>query len=92
MILRRLTEHVRAQNWFAVAIDFVIVVIGVFMGLQVQEWSTERAERAHLDSQLSSLRTELILSREYFEDRKQYYRDRLSAAQELRSRLAGEGP
>ena len=26
MILRRITEHVKAQNWFAVAIDFVIVV------------------------------------------------------------------
>ena len=25
MILRRITEHVKAQNWFAVAIDFVIV-------------------------------------------------------------------
>ena len=29
MILRRITEHVKAQNWFAVAIDFVIVVVGV---------------------------------------------------------------
>jgi hypothetical protein len=28
MILRRVTEHVRDQNWFAVGIDFVIVVVG----------------------------------------------------------------
>ncbi len=35
MILRRLAEHVRAQNWFAVALDFLIVVVGVFVGLQV---------------------------------------------------------
>jgi len=27
MILRRITEHVKAQNWFAVGLDFVIVVI-----------------------------------------------------------------
>ena len=26
MILRRITEHVRDQNWFAVALDFVMVV------------------------------------------------------------------
>ena len=45
MILRRITEHVRAQNWFAVAIEFIIVVVGVFVGLQAQDWSTERAER-----------------------------------------------
>lgn len=43
MILRRLTEHVKAQNWFAVFLDFLIVVIGVFVGLQVQEWSSARS-------------------------------------------------
>ena len=26
MLLRRITEHVKDQNWFAVALDFVIVV------------------------------------------------------------------
>ena len=53
MILRRLTEHVKAQNWFAVAVDFVIVVVGVFVGLQVSNWNAARADRdrghAYLD-------------------------------------------
>lgn len=35
MILRRITEHIKAHNWFAVLIDFLIVVLGVFVGLQV---------------------------------------------------------
>jgi hypothetical protein len=42
VILRRVTEHVRTQNWTAVALDFVIVVAGVFLGLQVQEWSKQQ--------------------------------------------------
>lgn len=46
MILRRLTEHVKAQNWFAVGVDFVIVVVGVFIGLQVANWSAARQARA----------------------------------------------
>lgn len=45
MLLRRVMEHVKTQNWFAVGIDLVIVVLGVFMGLQVQEWSVARADR-----------------------------------------------
>ncbi len=45
MLLRRVIEHVQSQNWTAVAIDFVIVVIGVFVGLQVQDWSNSRKER-----------------------------------------------
>jgi hypothetical protein len=45
MILRRITEHVKAQNWTAVAIDFVIVVVGVFIGIQVSNWNAARADR-----------------------------------------------
>ena len=46
MILRRITEHVKAQNWFAVALDFLIVVVGVYVGLQAQQWTVERERRA----------------------------------------------
>jgi hypothetical protein len=45
MILRRLTEHVNEQNWFAVGLDFLIVVFGVFIGLQVQNWTGEHGRR-----------------------------------------------
>lgn len=46
MLLRRVTEHVRTQNWFAVGLDFLIVVVGVFIGIQVSNWNDARAERA----------------------------------------------
>ncbi len=42
MILRRITEHVRTQNWFAVGIDFLIVIVGVFIGIQVANWNSAR--------------------------------------------------
>jgi len=45
MILRSLTRHVREQNWFAVGLDFFIVVVGVFIGIQVANWNAERLER-----------------------------------------------
>ena len=51
MILRRVIEHVKAQNWFAVGIDFVIVVMGVFIGMQVQGWSKQRDDR-HREAQI----------------------------------------
>jgi hypothetical protein len=47
MILRRVIEHVKAQNWTAVVLDFVIVVIvvmGVFIGIQVSNWNDARAD------------------------------------------------
>jgi hypothetical protein len=45
MLLRRVMKHVRDQNWFAVGLDFLIVVCGVFIGIQVANWNAERVER-----------------------------------------------
>jgi len=45
MILRSITKHVRDQNWFAVGIDFIIVIVGVFIGIQVANWNDERRDR-----------------------------------------------
>lgn len=59
MILRRLTEHVKAQNWFAVLLDFVIVVLGVFLGLQVNNWNADRGDRAREASYLARLAEDL---------------------------------
>jgi hypothetical protein len=43
MILRRVIKHVKNQEWTAIAIDFLIVVVGVFVGLQVSNWNEDRA-------------------------------------------------
>ena len=43
MILRSITKHLKDQNWFAVGLDFFIVVVGVFLGIQVANWNEEQA-------------------------------------------------
>ena len=42
MILRRVIEHVKKQEWTAIFLDFLIVVVGVFVGLQVSNWNEAR--------------------------------------------------
>ena len=44
MILRRLTNAFRRQDWFTVFIETLIVVLGVFLGLQVNNWNTTRSD------------------------------------------------
>ncbi len=46
MILPRIIAHFRKQEWTAIAIDFVIVVLGVFVGIQLGNWNEARLERA----------------------------------------------
>ena len=45
MILRRITKHVKDQNWFAVGLDFFIVVLGILIAFQITNWSEARKER-----------------------------------------------
>ena len=45
MLLRRMMEHVKNQNWTAVALDFFIVVFGVFIGIEASNWNASQAER-----------------------------------------------
>jgi len=42
---RRWSEQTREQNWFAVAIDFLILIAGVFLGIQAANWNDSRKER-----------------------------------------------
>lgn len=44
MILRSITKHVREQNWFAVALDFLIVVIGILIAFQITNWNEARQD------------------------------------------------
>ena len=44
MLLRRITEHVKDQNWFVVGLDFIIVVVGVFFGIQIGNWNDDRLD------------------------------------------------
>ncbi len=45
MILRRVIAHFRKQEWTAIALDFLIVVAGVFIGIQVANWNEGEADK-----------------------------------------------
>jgi hypothetical protein len=45
MILRHLAQSLKDQNWMAIAIEFVLLVLGVFLGIQVANWNAEREAR-----------------------------------------------
>lgn len=59
MLFRRIKAHVEKENWFAVFLDFCIVVVGVFVGLQVQEWAQERERERQEEVYVSRLYDEV---------------------------------
>lgn len=58
MILQRIGNAIRKQDWFVVLIEILIVVFGVFIGLQVDDWNNERKERIQEQEILGRLLTE----------------------------------
>jgi hypothetical protein len=59
MIFRRIKAHIAKEDWFAVFIDFIIVVAGVFMGLQVQQWANDRSSHAERASYLQAIHKDI---------------------------------
>jgi len=59
MILRRLTTAFRKQDWFTVAVEILIVVVGVFVGLQAHNWNDARRDAETETLYLARLQQEL---------------------------------
>ena len=68
MLLRRFTQHVREQSWFAVCLDLLVVVLGIFMGLQVSDWKSAQddrgMERQYLERLLADMEFSILEQRE----------------------------
>ncbi len=92
MILRRITEHVKAQNWFAVGLDFLIVVVGVFVGLQVSNWNAERGERFREQVFLASLAADVRSDIAEIDEILRVSTHRMSAMTHLLELAAGVAP
>ncbi len=74
MILRRMREHVAHHNWFAVSVDFLIVVIGVFLGIQASNWNHVRETHAQAREYRRMLLADLDTNLSDGAGRKNYYR------------------
>ena len=83
MMLRRAAEHLKQQHWTAFAIELVIVVLGVFLGMQVSNWNQERGERAAEIGYLGGLKEDV----DYSTGTLQRFIRSLGAQQTARARL-----
>ncbi len=76
MLLRRISAHVRGENWFAVVLDLLVVVVGLFLGLQIDTW-WEGQKEARIES------TYLQEIREDFELNKSSLHEQISGAEHI---------
>jgi len=76
MFLRRISAHIRGENWSTVVLDLLVVVVGLFLGLQIDTW-WEGQKEARIES------TYLQEIREDFELNKSSLHEQISRAEHI---------
>jgi hypothetical protein len=59
VILQRVARSLREQDWTAIAVEFVLLVLGVFLGIQVSNWNQQRETRQQSAVFTSRLKADL---------------------------------
>lgn len=65
MILKRLKQAILEQNWFAVGLEVVIVVLGVVIGFQITAWANRQADLSTERSYLNQIRQDVEETRNH---------------------------
>jgi len=73
MLLRRVKHHVSNENWFAVLVDFMIVVVGVYVGIEVSNLNEQRQESEIAVAYLERIKAELEQDLLTIDDREKFW-------------------
>ncbi len=91
MILRRISTAIRRQDWFTVLIEIGIVVIGLLIGLQINNWNEARADRAKEAAFLERLAVDVDRAREQLGGFVEAREDRLRTIARVENMYFGDG-
>lgn len=92
MVVRRIREHVASHNWFAVFVDLIIVIIGVFIGLQVSNWNAARIERGEAQLYRALIVDDLRANEQELAERLDYYSQVRAHALAAMAAIEGHAP
>jgi|OM-RGC.v1.010510140 hypothetical protein len=87
MILQKLAQAIRRQDWFQVTIEVLIVVVGIFLGLQVTDWSDEQVIIAEEEEYLNRLHNDITISISINEEGIRFMREQIRFARLLTETL-----
>lgn len=59
MIFKRAVAKLRAQDWTAIFIELMIVIVGVFIGTWVANWNEQRADKRAVERLIEQLQPKL---------------------------------
>lgn len=91
-MLRHVISHLRRQDWTAVAIELIVVVIGVFIGMQVSNWNEDRETNQKAAVFTERLKADLREEAWGYEYEVGYFNEVLVNAKRAADALSGKTP
>lgn len=90
MIFRRFLQRFKRQPWGAIATELVIVVVGVFIGIQVSNWNDERETNKRAEVFTERLTEDLLKEAWGYEFLIAYSRETNANQRRVLDAMAGE--
>jgi len=87
MILRRLAFAFRKQDWFTVMVEIIIVVLGVFIGLQVNNWNEARQHQNSEAKYLDRFADEIEMTIAQIRDERAFSQDAVGTIENFTAQL-----
>lgn len=91
-MLRHVIVHLRRQDWMAVFIELVVVIVGVFIGVQAANWNDARQTDAKAAVFTERLRSDLREEAWSYEYEVGYFNEVLASAKRAADALSGKAP
>lgn len=92
MIVNRIAQGLRRQDWPTAVLELVILVIGIYIGLQVDDWVSERQDRETETMYLELLARDVAELQLQVEDQYVFEKDKVDVAARAFQLLTSENP
>ena len=92
MILGRLATGLKKRDWGTAILEVLIVVVGIFIGLQVDDWNQARQDRSDIAIYLNRIHDDLSTDAEFFTFLAGEARDKREALEKLKRIIGEDGP
>ena len=86
VIFNRIAQGVRKQDWFTAILELVILVIGIYIGLQVDDWASEREDLQTETIYIELLARDVVELQQQVEAQNAFEKDKVNVAARRTSR------
>ena len=92
VIFNRIAQGVRKQDWFTAILELVILIIGIYIGLQVDDWVSERKDRQTETTYLELLARDVAELQQQVEAQHAFEKDKVNVAARAYELLTSDDP